>query len=159
MQRTSWSKRASKRWGGRALSEPIHRVLEMSLENLSDARSDSPMAQPQEKPSFAEEGRVALSVRLPRTMHVRMRELALRRGCRVNDLYQDLLRKYLEERLPGEPYLRAPPTSAQPVTLWLEPDFATRFRDALARRELAATNVVVSALLDQFGEVELGVHD
>ena len=113
------------------------------------------MAHPQEKPSFAEEGRVALSVRLPRPMHIRMREVALHQGIRVNDLYQDILRKFLEERLPGEPYLRAPPTSAQPVTLWLEPDFAARFRDALARRELAATNVVVSALLDKFGEADL----
>jgi len=81
-----------------------------------------------------------------------MRKLAIDRDCRVNDLYQEVLQVYLIERLLGEPFLRAPPTSATPVTLWLEPTFSDQFREALERRCLTATNVVVTALLHHFGE-------
>ncbi|MNT53675.1 hypothetical protein D3C72_1907690 [compost metagenome] len=114
--------------------------------------SDSAMAPNAQRPTYVEEGRVALSVRLPREMHTRMRKLAIDRDCRVNDLYQEVLQVYLIERLPGEPFLRAPPTSATPVTLWLEPTFSDQFREALERRCLTATNVVVTALLHHFGE-------
>ena len=96
------------------------------------------MAPNAQRPTYVEEGRVALSVRLPREMHTRMRKLAIDRDCRVNLL--------------GEPFLRAPPTSATPVTLWLEPTFSDQFREALERRCLTATNVVVTALLHHFGE-------
>lgn len=113
------------------------------------------MPQAQEKLSFAEEGRVALSVRLPRLMHIRMRDIALRQGKRVNDLYQEMLEQFLDADLSGEPFLRAPPTSAQPVTLWLEPSFVARFRRTLEAREVAATNVVFTAYLDRFGDAEL----
>jgi hypothetical protein len=51
--------------------------------------------------------------------------------------------------------LQAPPTSAQPVTLWLEPVFLIRLRQTLEERELAATNVVLTALLKRYGEAEL----
>lgn len=102
--------------------------------------------------SYVEEGRVALTVRLPREMHIRMRKLAIDRGCRVNDLYQEVLHSYLVDRLPGEPFLQAPPTSAAPVTLWLEPKFSEQLREALERRCLTATNMVVTALLYHFGE-------
>lgn len=108
-----------------------------------------------QQPSFTDQKRIALSVRLPRTMHIRMREIALRRGVRVNDLYQDALEEFLDQGLPGQPFLQAPPTSAQPVTLWLEPEFLTRLRRILETTELAATNVVLTALLKRYGEAEL----
>lgn len=113
------------------------------------------MAPVQHQPSFNDQKRVALSVRLPRAMHIRMRELALRSGERVNDLYQQALEDFLDQGLPGQPFLQAPPTSAQPVTLWLEPDFLVRLRQTLETRELAATNVVLTALLTRYGEAEL----
>jgi hypothetical protein len=105
--------------------------------------------------SFSEQKRIALSVRLPRAMHIRMREFALRSGQRVNDLYQEALEEFLDQGLPGQPFLQAPPTSAQPVTLWLEPVFLIRLRQTLEERELAATNVVLTALLKRYGEAEL----
>jgi hypothetical protein len=105
--------------------------------------------------SFHDQKRVALSVRLPRTMHLRMREIALRQEARVNDLYQEVLEEFLEQGLPGQPFLQAPPTSAQPVTLWLEPDFLSRLRRTLVANELAATNVVLTALLNRYGKTEL----
>lgn len=113
------------------------------------------MAPSPQQRSFTDQKRIALSVRLPRLMHIRMREIALRRGERVNDLYQEALEEFLDQGLPGQPFLQAPPTSAQPVTLWLEPDFLTRLRSTLESRELAATNVVLTALLKRYGEAEL----
>lgn len=103
------------------------------------------------RPTYIEERRVALTVRLPREMHNRMRKLAIDRDCRVNDLYQDLLRARLNDRIPGEPFLQAPPTTAVPVTLWLEPAFANELKATLERRSLTATNVVVTTLLYEFG--------
>lgn len=94
---------------------------------------------------------MALTVRLPREMHNRMRKMAIDRQCRVNDLYQDLLRTCVRSTIPGEPFLQAPPTSAVPVTLWLEPIFADELRETLERRSLTATNVVVTTLLYEFG--------
>lgn len=110
------------------------------------------MAATDQRPTYVEERRVALTIRLPREMHNRMRKVAIDRGCRVNDLYQEVLRTYLVERLPGEPFLQAPPTNATPVTLWLEPAFNEQLKDALERRCLTATNMVVTALLYHFGE-------
>lgn len=101
--------------------------------------------------TYIEERRVALTVRLPREMHNRMRKLAIDRGCRVNDLYQDLLRVRLNDTIPGEPFLQAPPTTAVPITLWLEPDFAEELKNALEKRSLTATNVVLTTLLYEFG--------
>ena len=123
-----------------------------SLDRGRGSLSDSIMAATAQRPTYMEERRVALSVRLPREMHSRMRKLAIDRDCRVNDLYQEVLRIYLVERLPGEPFLQAPPTNAAPVTLWLEPAFNEQLKAALEKRCLTATNMVVTALLYHFGE-------
>lgn len=113
------------------------------------------MVQASQQASFSAEGRTALSVRLPRKIHLRMRERALRQGRRVNDIYQEVLEAALEKRLPGEPYLSAPPPSAVAVTLWLDRDFMARFRETLLRRDLVATNFVLTALFERFGRETL----
>jgi hypothetical protein len=84
-----------------------------------------------------------------------MREIALRRDVRVNDLYQGVLEDYIQAGCAGEPFLRAPPLNAQPVTLWLTRDFTDRFRKVVDQRQLAPTNIVLTALLDHFGAEEL----
>ncbi|CAN7628204.1 hypothetical protein LJR225_004833 [Phenylobacterium sp. LjRoot225] len=113
------------------------------------------MPQAQQKVPFAEQGRLALSVRLPKLMHHRMRFFALQRGQRVNDLYQEILEEVLDRPLALEPFLRAPPSDAEPVTLWFEPEFMARFRRMLEERRLTATNVVLSVLLEKYGPEEL----
>lgn len=105
--------------------------------------------------TFSEEGRIALAIKLPRQIHLRMREMAIRQERRVNDLYQEVLEGALEKTFPGEPYLRGPPTNAQTVTLWLTPGFVARFKAALEERKLPVANVVLTALLEHFGEAEL----
>ncbi len=101
--------------------------------------------------SFAEQGRVALSVRLPALLHRRMRAIALERGERVNDLYQSALARFVADRLPDEPFLRGPPTSATQITLWLEPSFHRQLKAELDRREQFASNVVLTTVLEEYG--------
>lgn len=113
------------------------------------------MAQASQKASFAAEGRTALSVRLPREVHLRLRQMALRQQRRVNDIYQEVLEEALHKPLPGEPFLLAPPNSAVPVTLWLDRELMAQLREALSRRGLVATNFVLTALFDRFGRETL----
>lgn len=81
--------------------------------------------------------------------------MALRQQRRVNDIYQEVLEAALDKRLPGEPFLTAPPPSAVAVTLWLDRDFTMRFRETLLKRDLVATNFVLTALFDRFGRAAL----
>lgn len=109
--------------------------------------------------SFADEGRVALSVRLPRTLHRRMREIALRRDVRVNDLYQDTLQEYIGSGRARPQLLFSPPASAQPVTLWLSRDFMVEFRLAAEQHDWLPGSLVLTAVVEAFGSHELLVAE
>jgi hypothetical protein len=113
------------------------------------------MPQPVRRASFADEGRVALSVRLPKAMHRRMREIALRREIRVNDLYQGVVGDYIESGRARPVFLFSPPASAQPVTLWFSPDFMTRFRAAVDLHDWLPASLVLTSVVEHFGAEEL----
>ncbi|MBI1683612.1 hypothetical protein [Caulobacter hibisci] len=115
------------------------------------------MQQQARRASFADEGRVALSVRLPRAMHRRMREIALRRDVRVNDLYQDTLQEYIESGQVRPALLFSPPASAQPVTLWLAPEFMAKFRTTIERHDWLPGSLVLTAVVEAFGLEDLSV--
>lgn len=105
--------------------------------------------------TFVQQGRVAVSVRLPREVHFKVREIAQARGVHANDLYQDVVGAFLDERHPEEPYLIGVPANATPVTLWMEPLFLARFRHEVRERNLVPANVVLTALIKAIGMEEL----
>jgi hypothetical protein len=117
------------------------------------------MQQQARRTSFADERRLALSVRLPRSLHKRMREIALRRDIRVNDLYQDTLQAYIESGQARPVLLFSPPASAQPVTLWLSPEFMAKFRSAVERHDWLPGSLVLTAVVEAFGPNELLVAE
>lgn len=113
------------------------------------------MQQQARRASFADEGRIALSVRLPRTLHRRMREIALRRDVRVNDLYQETLTSYMDSGRARPVLLFSPPASAQPVTLWFAPEFMAKFRGAIEQHDWLPGSLVLTAVVEQFGADQL----
>lgn len=127
----------------------------ISLDRHDSQIQNPVMSQQARRTSFANERRVALSVRLPRTLHRRMREIALRRDIRVNDLYQDTLQAYIDSGENRPVLLFSPPASAQPVTLWLSPEFMTKFRSTIERHDWLPASLVLTAVVEAFGPQEL----
>lgn len=112
------------------------------------------MAQLEKPQSFAGEGRIAVSMQLPRAFHRRMREIAFRQEIRVNDLYQSILESYIEGGR-ARSILLAPPSNGQKVTLWFSPEFMAKFRSTVRMNHWTPASLVFTAALDQLGEHEL----
>jgi hypothetical protein len=113
------------------------------------------MQQQARRTTYADEGRIALSVRLPRQLHRRMREIALRRDVRVNDLYQEALTVFMGGGKGRASLLYSPPASAHPVTLWFSPEFMAKFRAATELHDWLPGSLVLTAVVEQFGAEQM----
>ncbi|MGZ3371338.1 MAG: hypothetical protein ACXU8X_20660 [Caulobacteraceae bacterium] len=94
-----------------------------------------------------------MSLRLPRPVHERMKDLASERGLRVADFYTQTVEAFIREELASYKYLFAVQNDAVHITVDVLSEFARSVRQAARDRRFSPNELIYTAVCHKVDEL------
>jgi hypothetical protein len=92
--------------------------------------------------------RHALSVRLPRRVHLLMKERARESGERLSDLYARVVERFVNDEIESITLMYAAPTDSMPVSIQMPPALVERLRGLANERAFFINEIVLTAAVE-----------